>query len=367
MTWTTPQPVPPTGGGLVPPGPLTLGDIAGGAWRVYKARFGLFLKLLLMPFLIMFGLTVIFALAVTAMVLSNPDSRNAPPAMIGLLVVFYIAMMVASLLLYVYQGRTVVAGIDLATGRAEPTGQNLADRTRGMLGRVVILMLLAFALSIAAIVAFAVVMVPIGLAAGGSGSNSNVGGAGLLGVLLMIVLYVALIWFSIKITYVIPAMAEEKLDAIPAVKRSFQLTKGAFWRTFGYQLVLGLIALAIMLIPYLVLVGVMVSTAAAGNQPSGGVLATLGIVFLLMYAVILLFVPYSYLFTGLMYLGRGRELGGSPTPYPPTAYPPAGAYGAPNPDARAPYPPQNLQHPQQPPYPQQPWSAPPAGGSSPQA
>ena len=98
MTWTTPS-VPAAGGhALLPHGPLTLGDIVGGAWRVYKARFGLFLKLLLMPFLIMFGATLVFGLVIAAMVLADPrGGQQATPAVIGLGILFYIAMLAISL------------------------------------------------------------------------------------------------------------------------------------------------------------------------------------------------------------------------------------------------------------------------------
>lgn len=355
MTWTTPQSSSSGAVALLPPGPLTLGEIAGGAWRVYKARFGLFLKLLVMPFLIMFAATVAFIALFAAIVAANPRGvQSATPALVALVIGFYIAIMVISLLTYVYQGRTVIAGIDLATGRANPTSTNLAERTRGMLGRVVILMLLGIAFGIVLGIGILVVMLPVGMAAS-QGGNSGAGAGALIGVLLMLALYVGLIWFTIKITYVIPAMAEEGLDAIPAIKRSFQLTKGAFWRTFGYQIVLGLIALALLIVPYVIAVGaIMAGATARGEAATGGALLGMGFGILLMYAVMILFVPYSYLFTTLMYLGRGREL--SPAAAQP--YPPQDPYSA-----QRQYPPTQDQA-----APPNPWTAPPTGdGSTPQA
>lgn len=314
MTWTTPS-VPAAGGhALLPHGPLTLGDIVGGAWRVYKARFGLFLKLLLMPFLIMFGATLVFGLVIVAMVLADPrGGQQATPAVIGLGILFYIAMLAISLLVYVYQGRTVIGGIDLATGRANPTSANLAERTRGMLGRVFILMLIAFAASIVLVVALIAVMVPIGMAADSDSGSAN-GASILLGFVFLTAVYVGAIWFMIKVVYTIPAMAEEGLDAIRSIKRSFQLTKGAFWKTFGYQLVLGLIGMALFLVPYFVMMGAAFALAQSQGQNSAAALTGMGFALLVLYAVLLLYVPYQYLFTGLMYLSRSREQAGVTAP-----------------------------------------------------
>lgn len=374
MTWTTPQPTPATPHpALVPHRPLTLGEIAGGAWRVYKARFGLFVKLLLMPFLLMLGASLIFGLAMAGMLLSNPDAMQSgvmPPAFFGLFALFYVALLVISLLVYVYQGRTVVAGIDLATGRENPTSANLAARTRGMLGRVVVLLLLGFAASILVALVLAAAIVPI---AASAGANDRAGaGAGLLTLILMPILYVALIWISIKLTYVIPAMAEEGLGGWDAIKRSFAVTKGAWWKTFGYQLVLVLLGMALMIVPYIIIMASAFGAANTGRgEMAGGALVGLVVGVILLYALLILFVPYQYLFTGLMYLSRTRELGA------PVAAPQA--YGAPfGQDGGQPYPPQ-----EQPPYPPQgqqpyppapeqqrpenPWGQPPApGGSAPQ-
>ncbi len=308
MTWNTPPSVPSSGStALLPAGQLTLGEIASGAWRVYKARFGLFVKLLLMPFLLMLGATLILALVLAGIRLA--DTRNVsgalPPAVIGALALFSIAVLLISLLQYVYQGRTVIAGNDLATGRETPTGANLADRTRGMLGRVLILVLIGFALSIVVVLVLAAILVPISMA----GSNSTGGGGGgAIGLLLMPVLYVGIIWLSVKLTYTIPAMAEEGLGAWDAIKRSFAVTQGAFWKTLGYQIVLAMIALALMVIPYIIL---MVSAFGLGRdgQPSPAGMVGLVIGVIALYGVLILVVPYQYIFTGLMYLSRTRERG----------------------------------------------------------
>ena len=43
-------------------------------------------------------------------------------------------------------------------------------------------------------------------------------------------------WLSVKLLYVVPACTIEGLGGIDSLKRSWSLTKGSFWRTFGYAI-----------------------------------------------------------------------------------------------------------------------------------
>ena len=129
------------------------------------------------------------------------------------------------------------------------------------------------------------VMVPIGMAADSDSGSAN-GASILLGFVFLTAVYVGAIWFMIKVVYTIPAMAEEGLDAIPSIKRSFQLTKGAFWKTFGYQLVLGLIGMALFLVPYFVMMGAAFALAQSQGQNSAAALTGMGFALLVLYAVL---------------------------------------------------------------------------------
>ena len=323
MTWPTASPVPsPSSPGtplppLVKTSALELGDIVGGAWTIYRARFGLFVKLLVMPFLISALVIIGYSVAVGAIVAGNPrgfqNGTLAGPLVVAT-VLFYLVMIALSLLVYVYQGRTVVAGLDLATGRNNPTSANLAERTTGLFGRLVMLVLLSLALGLAAGLVFALAVIPVAMTAGTAREPGPGIGLGTL-ILLMIVLYVGLIWLIIKLTYVIPVMAEERAGAWDSLKRSFQITKGAFWRTLGYQIVLGLIVGVIVMIPYFVVLFSASGLAATGRGDAVPAAAIAGIVIglVLLFGIVILVVPYQYLYVALMYLGRTREQAGVPT------------------------------------------------------
>lgn len=336
MTWPTPSPVPsPSSPGsslqpLVKPGPLELGDVVGGALKIYRARFGLFLKLLVMPFLISALVVIGYSVAVGAMVAGNPrgiQNGTLSGPLVAATVIFYLVMIALSLLVYVYQGRTVIAGLDLATGRTEPTSANLAERTTGLFGRLVMLVLLSLGLGLAVGMVFVLALVPLAMT---SGTSREPGPGVGLAMLLLFVFYLGLIWLSVKLTYVNPVMAEERAGAWDSLKRSFQITKGAFWKTLGYQIVLALILGVTAMIPYFVVLfsAMGLADSGRGGAVPAGALAGMVIGLVLLFAVVILVVPYQYLYTTLMYLSRTREQAGvpaQPTFFQPGGYTPDGS------------------------------------------
>lgn len=353
MTWNTPSV--PSSAGLVPDKVLELGDLLSGAWRIFRSRIGLFLLLLAIPFGVMAVVSMLFLGGMFASMFSmfNSPYGQPPAAFFGLMIVFYIIMIAVSLLMYVYIGRIMVATLDLATGRENPTTKNLAARTPGLYGRVVVLMLMALGAGLVVGLVVALITVPVGLAADGDGSPV----LGLLSFVALMVFYVAMIWVAVRLLYVMVIMAEEGLGAWAAVKRSFALTKGAFWKTLGYQLILGLIIGALMMIPYFIIMAIamgLASSVAYGGDPTGAIVAGV-LALLVLYAVMFLVTPYMYAYTALMYLSRRREVGELPVAAPQWGQTYPGQQGGPYP-----YPPQ--QNDQQPPYPGSP-GGPPAPGS----
>ena len=49
-----------------------------------------------------------------------------------------------------------------------------------------------------------------------------------------------------KLLYLVPAVAIEQLGGLEAMKRSWSLTKGSFWRTFGYAVLPNLAVTAVL-------------------------------------------------------------------------------------------------------------------------
>lgn len=63
----------------------------------------------------------------------------------------------------------------------------------------------------------------------------------LVTILLGLAFFVAAVWIGTKLTFAMPAIVLEKMGPIQAIRRSWGLSKGYFWRTFGILLLLQLI------------------------------------------------------------------------------------------------------------------------------
>ena len=66
---------------------------------------------------------------------------------------------------------------------------------------------------------------------------------GLLGLTFLTLIAVAVFsaWLYIKLVFAIPTAVMEDIGIIPALKRSWKLTKGSFWKIFGVILLTSLI------------------------------------------------------------------------------------------------------------------------------
>jgi len=222
-----------------------------------------------------------------------------------------------------------------------------------------------------------VVSLIIGLLAAGvysSASNGNNGAAGALG-LLLVIIYLAFIPLAIFLAtrwlYVVPVIAIEQASGIPALKRSWNLTKGAFWRTLGYSILPALAVAAVSYAIYLLSAALLTPFAAQGSGNAGSVAVTglmtaapiVLFITLLMQAVVQLFsLPFLQSYTTYMYMDqvRRKELGQQypqqGQQYPPQQYPPQGGQ---YPQQGQQYPPQGGQYPPQQQFPEQGQQVPP--------
>ena len=318
-----------------PPGPLTLGDLFSSTVATYKRGWKLFLPLACIPIaiyavaFIVLGIVMVLAFIPLANT-RVPDFGAALGPIIGVSALAIIGLIAISIFCYVFYGRMMLASLDYATGREVPTWATLAQRTQGLMGRLVAFAAICAGVGIAAYLVFAIV---IGATVFGL-SRNNSGAAAFIIFLAVAAFVVAAIWISVKITYTLVVMTEERLSAMDALKRSFALTKGAFWRTFGYSLVIGLVLGVITSIPQ----GMMNTGLQNASSGSGfGAMGLLGSLLVLVVSIAV--VPVSYIWTSLMYLGRTRELANIAAGYPATGagYGAYGAAGAPWQDQGQPF------------------------------
>lgn len=292
-----------------PPGPLNLGDFFSSTFATFRAAWKVYLSLAVTPVLIITGGVVLMIMAyVTSLAYLIVKTRDWHLSMaslltdfLGVLVGFTIISIIFTLLIAlfsnVFVGRIMVAALDCATGRAVPTWANLAGRTRGLLGRTAQYMLIVAGIVIGAFVAVTLVVLLL--------STLFRQSAGLGALLIFTTFFasaLATLWFTLNLIYTPLVLAEEGLAGMAAVKRSFALVKGAFWRTFGYAIVL-------------YLSGAIANTLFAPLARSDNAVV-LFFGSLLPLAFTLVFIPLSSIWVSLMYLGRVRELTNPMNGYP---------------------------------------------------
>lgn len=235
----TPPPKP----GLIPLRPLDLGTILGASLRVLrrnpKPTFGAALliqgSVYLLLILAVAGVTFNAVSRVNSSTSENTDQITAGAT--GLIIVAsIIPALLAVIASAVLQGIIVLEVSRGAVGE-KLTLRALWTRARGRIGALIgwaSLLLLAVTVVLGAIVLI-IVMLSVSLGTGG------IIAAVLIGILAFFALIVAFAWLSTKLALVPSVLMIERLGIRDSVARSWSLTGGYFWRTFGISLLVAVI------------------------------------------------------------------------------------------------------------------------------
>ncbi len=286
----TPPPKP----GLIPLHPLSLGTIIGSSFRVMRRNpaptFGLSVLL--------YGLVTIVYAAVVGGVFAYSLSRIATATsgdqgtiiagtygLIGLASIVPVALVLVA--------TSILQGIiSLEVARAT-LGEKLRIRGLWKLARGRIASLLGWALILtAAIVVYMIVaIVAIAAVVAFAASTSNASDAVAAIVIVLLVGIVATVgvialaaWLTTKLVFVPTAIMLERLTLRAAMKRSWSLTRGSFWRIFGIQLLISLIIYigsSVISTP-VTLIGVVAAGLINPNNDEGTLIAT----YVVLYAII---------------------------------------------------------------------------------
>ncbi|HEX3005576.1 MAG TPA: glycerophosphoryl diester phosphodiesterase membrane domain-containing protein [Angustibacter sp.] len=268
-----PPPEPPRPG-VVPLRPLGLGEILDGAVQTMRhnprVMFGLSalvagVAALVSSVLLLVGVPQLLAaadLADTASSGGSVDTSQVASAVGGSVVTLLVPAALQSLALAVLNGILIIAVSDAVIGR-RPTAGDVLRRVRWSgVGRLLLLTVVTFALSVAVV---AVVAVPVALLYVVAVPAGVV--ATLVGLPLLVVVGVVL--FT-KLAFAAPSLLLEELGVVAALRRSWRLVTGSFWRVFGILLLSAAIAWAassLLQLPFSLL-GQLAGLAAAGADPS---------------------------------------------------------------------------------------------------
>lgn len=311
---------------IVPPHPYDLGEVVAGSFRALRRRPGLYLGLTLAGVAI---LAVVLLVVGGALLLSlrgtiGSDLAARPgPAVVALLVLLGIGVVAAGLVQAKTTGMMALATKQLADGRPV-TLEGLWRGTRGFLPRLVLLGVCLYGAVTAVVV---VIVLGLALAAAGAADGSGSGSGAAVAVLLAFLAFAALapvaVYFYVRWLFTLPVLAIEGTGAFAALGRSWRLTAGRFWRTFGYVLLAGLI---VFVVQFAFGLPAQLAGASTGTALGGGVsgetpeltsafLAAMGLSLSLSLLSSIVTTPFMAVYQTLMYVDAQRRTDAPPTPY----------------------------------------------------
>jgi hypothetical protein len=345
---------------------MDLSGVFAGTFNAFKQRPWLLILISLLPTLVSIAFVVVLGLGMAGLVAGAiADPRSLWASIPGLVISMIVGLCVIALATIKAQGMTTLAAYEIAQGQRPDFG-GVWKRSRGFLPRmapVIAILFVAFAALYG--IMLALVFSMVGSLDGNSGARAA-GSAALL-FLFIIVLIPVGIFLQTKFLYTVPAIAIEETGGIDGMKRSWTLTRGAFWRTLGYYLVaslaVGVIASVVSGVVQVPLTGL--SRVQDVNSPGQAAAVVALVPLYLIAASIQLLLqlvtqPFIYTYVAYMFIDQVKRTelaaSGSYGSYgQPGAYyaAPDQYYGQPG----QPYPPQpgQLYPPAQPPQPGQPY------------
>ena len=351
---------------MLRPSPLDISGLFAGTFTALKQRFGLFILIAVLPFIVTMvlvgaGLAIALSAGLIAYA-SNPRSVAALPVGVLLGAALFVVGILATVLVQLKsQAMMIAAAYEIAQG-GRPDVRGLLQRTRGFLPRMTSVILIAIGVFIVIYGALFVFVFGVVGSLASRGRGNSAAAFGVVGVIFLavIVLVPLGIYVQTKLLYTIPSVAIEDLGGIDGMKRSWVLTKGQFWRTFGYYLLASIAAGAISYVVSFITQMTMVPMMSGLNQTTNNdeVLAQMAalvpfflLTFALQLAVQLITVPFLHAYVTYMFIDQVRRsemratLYGYGTPAPGYGYgyqpgpqaqsgphgaqPPQGGYGQP--------------------------------------
>lgn len=220
--------------GILPFRPLSVGDVLEAAFKTFRRNTGSLLGISLAVNLIA---AIPAALVATSLAvgwippldLGDPELSVLFSGMVLPMFALLPTMFIVSILLPLFAASAVG---EAALGRRTSLSQ-IWSATRGRIWTAIVMQLLVGALLTG------IIVVAGGLIALVAAASNDGSGNGLVAFFVVIVLaaFAAFAtWFSVRILFASTALVLEKLGARASLRRSFALTKGRWWRTFGIYL-----------------------------------------------------------------------------------------------------------------------------------
>jgi len=272
--------------GLIPLHPLSFGALLGKPFAALrhnpKVLFGfaivIQLVIALVTLLVVGGVAIATFLRLESLSPSNPDFLPVMWGTIAINALVVLAMSLISLAFTAVMQGVVAADIAYAALGEKPALRPLWQRMRPAFWRLVGWSLIQ---ALAAIVLILVVggIIALGVVAGVGGSGEGVAITVVIGILVVLAAIPLWIWLSTKLLLVPSVLVLERARVREAIVRSWRLTRGRFWNTFGVIVVINIImstAVGVVSMPFSLLASFFVPVIApTGDNEASAIAMTL--------------------------------------------------------------------------------------------
>ncbi len=324
---------------LLPFRPLDVGSVFSVTIQILKSRAGAFLGVSAVGVLVP-TLLAVPPLGYLAWLFleqaSHPRVFTLNLPLVGVLVLLGgVAVLAGSLVQLKGEGVMIETALRVAQG-GRPTPAEALRGNRRFLRRLLPFLLLLVLGAAVAYAAFIGVVVGLTQLSGNRGRGMD--GLAVLGVMLLVLgFWLAVGIVAIRWAYLYQSVSVEGLGGLAGARRSWELTRGAFWRTVGYLLMAMLVvwglSIPISMVSQLGMSGAMVQLQdfEVGTASVAVVVATMGPLLIgsMLASLVIQWLtwPFMSVYRTVMYLDQVRRVEHAssfpptPAPYPPAPQP----------------------------------------------
>jgi len=230
---------------MLRPSPMDVSGLFACSLEALKRRLGLFALLALAP-----SILLLILLLVAALIGGGGFAAGTQNSITFALILVALLLLVGSIVVALFQLKSyammTLAAYEIAQEQ-RPDFRGLLSRTKGFLPR----MMPVIGIVIGVVIVINLLLVGVSFASFSNATTRQDLNNALIAVfgiftLLFLVSIPVLFFLGIKFLYLIPAVTLEERGGIDALKRSWNLTKGSFWRTFGYAILPQLAVVAVL-------------------------------------------------------------------------------------------------------------------------
>jgi hypothetical protein len=255
---------------------MTLGVILGASFRVLRRNPRPVVGFSLVIHAVLAIITLVVSAVFTANALnsyfSDLSGGTFSTADVTNLLVASVGSVISSA--FTFGGEAILQGIITQEVARGTVGEKLPLRALWARSRGRILVLVGWAAAeIGAIFLVSIVLVGIVVLLGAAGGPAGALIGGLIAVLGFLAAGVLAVWIGTRLSLVPSVLILERLTLGKAIRRSWGLVRGFFWRTFGIQLLVALmigIASSIAITPFTIIIGVIVGVSHPTGAESAG-------------------------------------------------------------------------------------------------